>query len=218
MPYERPQNSVEIAIFRVAKEGPLKISRSSGNDAELLFLCSFNSVSEFFLSTRKDRLSKSNRPTLVFSFFLFEKFIVETAGAFFGSTGFVVYRFFFPVFIRTCSTLHLDLVRMPSAGSLEVLRECHLTSVPWSEGWDWCSFRMGSTKISWSCAGNKLRSFQKSMSRTGWFLFQIGERWTHFDYSSSHNGSGKWVYLQILLSFHLVGNFPLFTIIFREKE
>lgn len=69
MPYERPQNSVEIAIFRVAKEGPLKISRSSGNDAELLFLCSFNSVSEFFLSTRKDRLSKSNRPTLVFSFF-----------------------------------------------------------------------------------------------------------------------------------------------------
>lgn len=62
-----------------------------------------------FLSTRKDRLSKSNRPTLVFSFFLFEKFIVETAGAFFGSTGFVVYSFFSPSLLEPVAPCTLTL-------------------------------------------------------------------------------------------------------------
>ena len=69
MPYERPQNSVEIAIFRVAKEGPLKISRSSGNDAELLFLCSFNSVSEFFC--RLAKIGYQNRIAQRWSFRFF---------------------------------------------------------------------------------------------------------------------------------------------------
>lgn len=73
MPYERPQNSVEIAIFRVAKEGPLKISRSSGNDAELLFLCSFNSVSEsFFVDSQRSAIKIESPNVGLFVFFVWE--------------------------------------------------------------------------------------------------------------------------------------------------
>lgn len=146
-PYERPQNSVEIAIFRVAKEGLLKLSRSSGNDAELLFLCSrffcsistdhspliFNSVSEFFfVDSQRSGIKKQIAQRRSFHFFLFGTFFVEPAGAFFGFDRVCLVQIFFgPAFMNL---YHLDLVRMPSAGSLGVLRECHLTSVPWSGG------------------------------------------------------------------------------------
>ena len=126
-----------------------------------------------FLSTRKDRLSKSNRPTLVFSFFFVWEIYCRNRRCIFWFDRICRVQFFFPVFIRTCSTLHLDLVRMPSAGSLGVLRECHLTSVPWSEV-DVLFFQDGINQNHWSCAGNKLRNFQMSMQN--WVvLFKLGK-------------------------------------------
>ena len=100
------------------------------------------------MSTRKDRLSKSNRPTLVFSFFLFEKFIVETAGAFFGSTGFVVYRFFSPSLLEPVAPCTLTLFECLQPEVWEFSESATLLVFLGPRLMFFFAFRMGSTKIS----------------------------------------------------------------------